>query len=283
MKRFSIIWHKLSTRIKATLINHFAKQTNYDIKNTVLLVGSSRSGTTFLLESLNQQNDFRLIFEPFNPTYTKEWQSFSARHYIRKNAPSEIEKRAVEFILSGRIRNYWVDQFNRKMISEKRLIKSIRAHFMLDYFEHAYPQMKIIFVYRNPYGQVASRMSLNFDPKDVHLALAHPPLMKEYYQDINPVALEELLSTTIGCHSVLWCLENRFILQTLQNRNIQTVRYEDVIGKSVSLKNGVLHIQNKPRRASVTTSRHPKYHLTIADKKVIIQVLRLFEMESFIH
>ena len=40
---------------------------NYSPSNTVLIAGSGRSGTTWLSEILNYNNDYRSIFEPFYP------------------------------------------------------------------------------------------------------------------------------------------------------------------------------------------------------------------------
>ncbi|MEM9549402.1 MAG: hypothetical protein AAGA77_25760, partial [Bacteroidota bacterium] len=124
MLKMKIAWIKVRARIISTVVNLFASQTNYDVNNTILILGSTRSGTTFLMESLNANNEYRLIFEPFNPGYVREWSAYSARHYIDPQEYSENEKNAVNQILRGKIKNKWVDQYNRKVKSEKRLIKA---------------------------------------------------------------------------------------------------------------------------------------------------------------
>ncbi|MDF1694181.1 MAG: sulfotransferase [Saprospiraceae bacterium] len=281
MQKIKLLWHKIYSRAFSFIINLFAHQTNFDISNTVLLLGSTRSGTTFLMESINAHNDYRLIFEPFNPTYTKEWGVFTARHYINPNRNNARESQVVEKILSGRINNHWVDQFNRKIRSQKRLIKSVRGNLMLDYFETKYPELTILYVYRNPYDVVASRMNLQFDSNDVFLLLNHLDFINKYYSDIDISSFKALLSTPESCHAALWCLENCYILDSLPNRKLIAVKYEDVKGKMVLLKKGELLISNTIRRPSVTTSFQEAYQLSKKEVKNIRQVLIRFNIDEY--
>ena len=280
MQKLKILWYKLSAKIVSTLVNLFASQSNFDIENTILLVGSARSGTTFLMESLNDKNDYRIIFEPFNPTYTKEWKSFSARHYINPENVNQHEKTAVDLILKGKINNSWVDQYNRKFRSNKRLIKSVRANLLLDHIEKEYPPLKIVYLHRDPYDVVASRINLNFDPKDVDLILKHELFLSKYYVDIDIDKLKALLTTPVHCHAALWCFENRFLLQNIEKRNLIASKYEDIIGKTITLKNDELKISDELRRPSVTSSIQKSYQLSETERKNIGDVLAFFGMKD---
>ena len=281
MQKFKILWYKLRAKVISSVVNIFAKQTNFDVENTVLIIGSARSGTTFLMESLNSNNDYRIIFEPFNPTYTKEWSQFSARQYIDPNNVKEVERQAVDNILRGNINNQWVNQYNRKLRSKKRLIKSVRANLMLDFFASEYPDLQIIYLYRNPYDVVASRINLNFDPKDVFLVLEHAEFIKKYYSDINLATLKTMLNTPESCHVALWCFENRYLLQDLENRNLMVAKYEEIIGKSVNLEETRLQISNKIRKPSVTSSLQKSYLLSEQENAKVAQILAFFGMEKF--
>jgi len=282
MQKLKILWYKVRAKLISSVVNLFSTQSNFDIKNTVLLIGSARSGTTFLMESLNSNNEYRIIFEPFNPTYTKEWSTFSARHFIFPNEVNEDEKQKVDNILRGRIKNSWVDQYNRKIRSNKRLIKSVRANLMLDYFENEYPELQIIYMHRNPYDVVASRINLNFDPKDVHLILEHKFFITNHYSDIDITALKLLLKTPESCHAALWCFENRYILRSLEKRRIIEAKYEVLIGKTVTLENAELLISNKMRRPSVTSSIQKSYQLSETEIGNVNEILTLFGMEEYI-
>ncbi len=282
MQKLRIFWYKFRAKAVSSIVNLFASQSNYDINNTILLIGSARSGTTFLTESLNHKNEYRIIFEPFNPTYTKEWNSYSARHYIDPKTISDVTKQAVDKILCGRIKNSWIDRYNRKLRSDKRLIKSVRANLLLDYLESEYPALKIIYLYRNPYDVVESRIKLNFDPKDYYLVLKHEEFRKRYYHDIDVLALNRLLKTPESCHTALWCFENRFILRSLDKRQILKVRYEDIIGKTIQMDNEKLIVTNEIRRPSVTSSLRKSYQLSETEIYNVNEILSFFGMTAFL-
>ena len=281
MQKLKILWNKLSSKIVSKFINMFATQSNYDLDRTVLLIGSARSGTTFLMESLNSKNEYRIIFEPFNPTYTKEWKTYSARHYIDPKSQHVQEKQVLENILRGKIKNPWVDQYNKKLKSDQRLIKSVRANFMLDYIERSYPEIQIVYTYRNPYKVVASRINLNFDPKDIFLVLEHEAFLATYYSDIDLAELNALLTSTESRHAALWCFENRFILNSIDERNLIVVPYEEMIGKTVNLSDDGVVISNAVRKPSVTSSTQSPYNLSEKEQQNISKILQLFGIEEF--
>ncbi len=263
-----------------TFVNLFASQTNYDIKNTILVVGSTRSGTTFLMESLNAKNEYRLIFEPFNSTYVNEWRTFSARHYIDPESFSEVEKKAVDQILRGKVKNLWVDRYNRRIKSEKRLIKAVRANLLLDYIEKSYPHLTIIYIYRNPLDVIASRINLNFDPNDVDLILNNVKFISKYYSHVDMSKLKSLLVSPEARHAALWCLENEYLLKSLDRRKLLVTRYEDIVGKSVEFMDGELYISNEVRKPSVTSSLTKAYSFTESEIHNINTVLELFGLKD---
>ena len=282
MEKLKIFWIKFRTLIVSKVVNLFAKQLNYDLDKTILILGSTRSGTTFLMESLNRNNDYRLIFEPFNPSYSREWEAFSARQYLNPNKVSDQELRKVGHILSGKITNSWVDRYNRKLRSSARIIKAVRANLLLDLIEQKFPQVRIIYIYRNPYDVVASRIGLNFDPLDFQLILEHDAFMKKYYPNIDAEKLVEKLNDNVHRHTAMWCLENRFILQTMNQRNLINIHFEDVKGKTVELSETGLRVSDKKSRPSLTSSLHATYKLSPAEIEGVSSVLRYFNMGNYI-
>jgi hypothetical protein len=282
MYRLKILWSKFKIKVVSTIVNIFASQTNDDVENTVLIIGSARSGTTFLMESLNCNNEFRVIFEPFNPTYTKEWKGFGARHYIDPENVNDKEAEAIHTILKGKINNKWVDQYNRKIRSDQRLIKSVRANLLLDFVESKYPALKIIYIYRDPYKVVASRINLNFDHKDVYIILRHNKFLERYYSDIEVETLNAFLHTPENCHTALWCLENRFLLESQKQRNMNVVQYENIVGKTIVLVKNELVVSHAIRQPSVTSSVHGSYQLSKTEISNIDGILSFFAMDEFI-
>lgn len=282
MYKLEILWSKFKIKVVSTIVNLFASQTNDDIENAVLVIGSTRSGTTFLMESLNCRNEYRIIFEPFNPTYTKEWKSFGARHYIEPENVNEQEAEAVHKILQGKISNKWVDQYNRKIRSDQRLIKSVRANLLVDYLESKYPALRIIYIFRSAYKVVASRINLNFDPKDLNSILRHKTFLEKYYSDIDFEVLNSYLHSPECYHTALWCLENRFLLRSQKQRNIKVLQYKSIVDKTILLVQTVIVKSHRKRKPSVTSSMHESYQLSDREINNINEILSFFDMEDFI-
>src|SRR6056297_305674 len=101
---------------------HFSLEINSNLEKTIVLLGSGRSGTTFLSNIINYKNDYRYMFEPFRYSKVKIIKNLGNVVYLRKNERYLIIKK----VLSGKIQNSWINHLNKKIISKKRLIKSIR-------------------------------------------------------------------------------------------------------------------------------------------------------------
>ena len=185
MKNRNLLISKAYRIVVSTLVNLVAHQTNNHINNTILIIGSTRSGTTFLMESINQNNDYRLIFEPFNNTYTKEWREYDTREYIDPLQTNEHEKSVINKILTGQISSPWVNRYNRKLRSDRRLIKAVRANLLVEFIRAEYPNLPIIYLVRNPYEVVASRINMNFDANDVELVRNQSAFIEKHYPDIQ--------------------------------------------------------------------------------------------------
>lgn len=280
MGGINILWYKASSWMVGKLVNLFATQTNDDVENTIMILGSTRSGTTFLMESLNAKNEYRLIFEPFNPSYTEEWKGCSARQYMDRDTATSEMTQAVKKIMSGRVRNPWIDRYNRKIRASKRLIKCVRANLMLDYLEAEYPKVPIIYLYRDPYEVVASRIKLNFDAQDVFLILQQDVFLSKYYTSIDLSDLTARLDSPVKKHAALWCLENLFILRSLGKRCLLPVRFADIVGKTVRFREGSLRILDIKRRPSTTSSIIAQYSLSSQERGEIKQVLHYFGMSD---
>lgn len=211
-------WPFKSSMAKRLYIN-----TNFDLENTLLLAGTGRSGTTWLSNIINHRNEYRYIFEPFVPQYTKEWRAFHYKQYIRpeNRDPSYIV--AAERILSGRIKNPWVDKYNRKVICNRRLVKDIRINFMLKWIHTTFPQIPIIFMLRHPCAVAHSRMRLNWD-LDLVAILEQNELIEDYFADF--------LATINGTNDsflkniCLWCIENFVPLNEFKKNEVYILFYE---------------------------------------------------------
>ena len=123
--------------------------------NVIWVSGSGRSGTSWLANSINYNNDYRYIFEPLNPNFLVQDQSKI------EWAPHQHQQHTLlESIIQGKISNNWVNSRNRQSFARGRLIKSIRSNLMIPWINKNFPNVRVVIITRNPLAIAASRKGL---------------------------------------------------------------------------------------------------------------------------
>ena len=133
-----------------------------DESTTIVLSGMGRSGTTWVSDVINYDHSYREVYEPFAPARVKQARCFGALHYVRPTCSDEVMMSASEAILSGKVRNLWVDKSNPSFIGNRRIVKDVQTNLMLGWFHRMRPQMPIILLTRHPLGVVSSWMKLGW-------------------------------------------------------------------------------------------------------------------------
>ena len=191
--------------------------------NTVFLAGTGRSGTTWLEEVIDNSHEHRVLFEPFHSKEVPQLAHWRYRQYLR---PSDGDPRYLlpaSRILRGQLHNRWVDQFNRKHLARRRLIKDIRANLLLRWIHEQFPRIRIVLVMRHPCAVAASKMALGWQ---THLDdfLAQPQLLEDF---VAPFAsILESTHDPFERHILLWCIENWIPLQQFAPGQIHVCFYE---------------------------------------------------------
>ena len=160
--------------------------------NPLIVAGSGRSGTTWIVDVLAEANNLRTIFEPLNSFFVPEARIF-ANCYVRENAHEPELKGFMGKVIKGEYHNLWIDircnkanlipslsqmtslnglydfgafykvflRRSRKYIREKSfapITKLIRANLMLDWIEKNF-NARILFLVRHPGAVVASQIA----------------------------------------------------------------------------------------------------------------------------
>jgi len=200
---------------------------NPDHKNTVLLAGSGRSGTTWVAEIINYRNEFRYIFEPFHPYQVNFFGNSPIRQYLRPGNREGHFIAQVQAILSGRINSRWTNKFNRRFLCHKRLIKAIRANLLLKWMHVNFPGLSIILLLRHPCAVAHSQLTLHAWPWDVdpEQFLAQQDLMQDFLDPFREVM--ENVQTEFEKHILLWCVENYVPLKQFKRDEIHLAFYEN--------------------------------------------------------
>ena len=158
----------------------------------LIVAGSGRSGTTWVLDVLAEANDLRPVFEPLNPYAIMEAQPFANR-YIKEDAADPELKKFLERSFKGELNYLWPNtrflpsalkpsisemtswNYNYTLMSKyKKLVKRycsylrikpfrpitkfIRANLMLDWIEVNF-NARIIYVVRHPGAVAASKIA----------------------------------------------------------------------------------------------------------------------------
>jgi hypothetical protein len=128
-------------------------------RNAVFLAGGTRTGSGWVANIINYNNEYRYMYEPFTPRNTPICKAFTLSLYLRPDNRNPLYLEPAKAILNGTVRhNHGMHQFNTRLFSNKRLIKEVRAHLWLKWLRVNFPETPIVLLMRHPCATVNSRM-----------------------------------------------------------------------------------------------------------------------------
>jgi hypothetical protein len=218
-------------RLRQRLVQMAASQLyldrNPDPKLSILVAGTARSGTTWLGDIIAGQIPCRIMFEPFNADRVPDYRQFNRFQYMR---PHDVNARLTRFaksVMTGRIRDAWVDRRSERILFAFRLIKEIRVSLMLKWLHAQFPCVPLLFVIRHPCAVVQSRMALGWaTDADIEPCLSQPALVDDFLQDKLDVIRRA--NTPEEKHAVVWAIAHCVPLQQFTRGELTTVFYEDL-------------------------------------------------------
>jgi len=219
-------WRRLSG-VPSRLFYSFYTDQSPEYKACLLVAGSGRGGTTWLAEAINYDNSYRFMFEPFYHARVPISKVFGDCQYLRPENDDPRFLRAAERIFSGRVRNGWVDAYNRKLRATRRLVKDIRVNLLLGWIRAHFPEMPIVLLLRHPCAVAYSRCRSQWTTDLEATFFNQPALVQDY---LNPF-LEGLkeLRTAFERHIFSWCIETYVPLMQLTSGDALITTYEDCV------------------------------------------------------
>ena len=235
------------------------------LKNApIIIAGSGRSGTTWVLDAIARANNLRTIFEPLNPAGIPSAKHF-ANMYVRDNADFPELKHFMDKVFSGNLKSLWANyrirpdrlrlnmhkpeplkqklgtlKYNYKMFvtnylryykdkSKSLAVKFIRSNMMLGWLCANYGA-KTLLVVRHPGAVIASKIRLggpNWQYEPVLKQYCKDQLLaKDYLHKFKDI-LARSLSPVEG-HAVVWCIENALQVCNAERNGQTLVFYEDL-------------------------------------------------------
>lgn len=211
---------------------------NGDTSRAVFLAGGSRSGTTWISELINYDNAYRFIFEPFG---VKQLGEFWYGSYIRPDNADAGLRGLAQHVFSGAFRDPWSDQFNGRLLADRRLVKEVRANLWVAWLRRQFPEIPIVFLLRHPIPTVWSRYKRYFEAKDrraidtdpekrtadyKHYLLDQPELVADHLQPFKEAIAGA--QTPWEQRLFTWCVQYYVPLRQLRPGDAHIMFYENV-------------------------------------------------------
>jgi hypothetical protein len=229
-----------------------------DPAHAVAVVGTARSGTTWLGGLLANGLGARIVFEPLHPVHVPRAAKFGLMPF---RAPQDDDPELEAFcrdVFSGALRGWWIDRQAARLLPTGRVVKSVRANLMLGWLRRRFPEVPTVLLVRHPAAVVLSRMEAGWPPAmDVDAMLADERLVAAHLAD--HIEWARTLRTTEARHALVWGIH--YLVATAQHRpddGTTVVFYEDLVNDPAGVLGGIYaRIGRTPADASPRALRRP--------------------------
>lgn len=202
------------------------KSKKIDIKNTILLAGTPRSGTTWLMEILRTLPGYVSLFEPVNPIFFPESYKagFKARKYLSADAKWPEGKEYLEKAFTGktytRVPLYQLnpEMFMNRFFGNKLIVKAIGLNRVLPWIAKNIELRTIFFIIRHPCAVVSSQLKTGYcgyhlesEPySDIFPKIENVLEEAAEIPNLDDTILDKLkkIKTKEEILSTIWCLDN---------------------------------------------------------------------------
>lgn len=186
---------------------------NRDLRRTLLLAGSGRSGSTWLAEAITRGGRYRLMFEPFHPEEGPLAAHLLAGQYVDPSSRDPALLDGARAILTGRVRHRRVDSLNTCRFPDRRLIKDNSCTNLVPWLVEQFPDVPIVYLLRHPFAVANSRTRLGWRPLlrdfSAQTAIWEGPFAGRRDELAKFGRTENMFLR----HVLSWCLENAIPLQ----------------------------------------------------------------------
>lgn len=228
------------------------------VKNAILILGTGRSGTSWLHDVFTSHPQYRRIFEPLHPIQVASASKYAGL-YLRGNEEEASLYKYLTFVMEDKTDDAWIRwihlgiskntkpirilfQFfynlpNYKFWAKNRVVKFIQANLLVSWLDSNFPY-KIVFVIREPFSVIQSQLNMGWS-SDLDIYIKQPKI-RDFFQSINLDELSASLKTVEERLAARWCIENLIaiseITRTKNPDKVIPVTYEKLIeGENVFL------------------------------------------------
>jgi len=292
----------------------------YSIEDTIVISGTPRSGTTWLLEILSSMGKYLTIFEPLNQKWFPESLKvgFGPRDYINPKKSDKLKEIYLEKIFTGKIASklphYSLTLYNiiNRLLSTKIIVKFVRANRIIPWIAEKFPVQGIVVILRHPCAVIESQLRRKIN--GYYLSCNDYVLEEKILTDAKKIDIidKNLIKFIINKEktphellAIIWALDTLIPLYYWKNYKYFIVTYENLIQNPNKVLCGILNhlglnnhhspiiesIINKP---SYMTNKSKKYfsnsekiiscwknNLSISEIKGILEIINIFGIDFY--
>ena len=201
---------------------------------SIILAGMGRSGTTWAGSIINYDDSYRVLFEPFLPTKVKEAKGFEYIQYLDPGCNNVALANQARAILTGKVRNNWVDRENRRLFYRRRMLKDIRCNLMLGWLRKVANAPPIVLMIRHPLQVVSSWKKLGWGKEligkrsDLDIILSQKSFLKDFpilVEVMKNIDREDFIQHIV----FLWCIYHFIPSEHLKKNAAYALHYESLL------------------------------------------------------
>jgi len=210
------------TQIKETTFRAAGCRTTSAVKDTIVVAGSPRSGTTWLLELLRTPPGRKALSEPLMYEEARHEHGFSWRTYLEPDAEAPTQRAYLQTILTGQlgISPAWyfeADSRPAQLVEhatrDRLVVKFCRLNRMLHWFCRQFDVRGPVFIVRHPCAVVASMLRHEaWDDEDMRGRsqsehALHGDTLPDPLRDVFGPVLDRI-ETRVEVLATMWCLDH---------------------------------------------------------------------------
>jgi len=213
----------------STLLLKIFHRSGFNLSESILIFGSTRSGSTWLAEVVSSIQGNIQIFEPMNNDYIHEADDLGIDRHLFLSARDEDQpkKNYFERVLSGKLLNPWLcSQVSpvRALFAKRLVVKFVRGNMIIDWLVRQFAILPPALVIRHPCAIVASQLGKGWTPSKQKLLQNR---FFEHYPEFRSQCEE--LDKPEQYAALAWCMRYFSPLALAAPRPFLLVSYESLV------------------------------------------------------